>query len=84
MDIYVTYYNNPKNATAEYQKRKGTWYKRKKDSNDPWTKVETKYNKYLNDTFKVKLYSNVRPLYRFGIPAVALLGSYLIYRRFAK
>ena len=84
MDFYVTYFNNPKNTSAEYQKRGNVWYKRKKDSKEPWSKVESKYNKYLNETFKVKMLSNVRPIFRFGIPLVVIASSLLIYKRFAK
>ncbi len=39
MDMYVTYESNPKNPSAEYQKRGKTWYKRKKGSSDAWVKV---------------------------------------------
>jgi hypothetical protein len=84
MSIYKTYDNNPANVNSEYQKRGKIWYKRKKGSTDSWTKVETKYFDYLNTTFGVKMFNNLKPLYRFGIPVVAVIGSYLIYKRFAK
>jgi len=84
MSIYVTYDNNPKNTGAEYQKRGSVWYKRAKGSTDTWVKVESTYNKYLNDTFNVKLFNNVKPLYRFGIPVAVVLGAYLVYKRFSK
>jgi hypothetical protein len=84
MGIYVTYDSNPKNPNAEYQKRGKIWYKRNKGSKDAWVKVESTYNKYLDETFGVRLFNNVKPLYRFGIPVAVGLGAYLVYKRFAK
>lgn len=47
MTIYKTLYSSD-NKAAEYQKRGKTWYKRKKGSDDSWTKVEEKYFNNLN------------------------------------
>jgi len=84
MGMYVTYTSNPKNPNAEYQKRGKVWFKRAKGSNDAWSKVETTYNKFLDETFNVRLFNNIKPLYRFGIPVAVGLGAYLVYKRFAK
>jgi hypothetical protein len=51
MTIYQTLYISD-NPAAEYQKRGKTWFKRKKGSDEPWKKVESKYYANLNSKYK--------------------------------
>jgi hypothetical protein len=69
----------PDNPDAEYQRRKGVWYKRKKNSKGEW---------YLVTKDKVgiieRYFENRKPLYFYNdkllITSVALLGlTYFIY-----
>lgn len=84
MNIYETYRGNPSNPDYEYQKRGKVWYKRRSGSQDQWSSVEKQYNDYLDRTFKVKMLNNIKPLYRFGVPVVAVVVAYYVYKKVLK
>jgi hypothetical protein len=84
MNIYETYQGNPSNKDYEYQKRGKVWYKRRIGSKDSWSSVESQYNDYLDRTFKVKMFNNIKPLYRFGIPLAGIVVAYYVYKKVLK
>lgn len=69
--IYKTLYSTD-NKAAEYQRRGKTWYKRKKDSDDKWVKVEEKYYDNLNK-------QNSGFLFNYTIGAKIIAASLLAF-----
>jgi hypothetical protein len=73
MTIYKTLYNAD-NTAAEYQKRGKDWFKRKKGSEEPWKKVESKYYANLNAQYKKSGF-----LYNYTTASKIIAGTLLAF-----
>ena len=54
LPIFYKKLSYPDNPNAEYQRRKGVWYKRKKGSNEQWYRVQDDQVKWLNSYYEKK------------------------------
>ena len=79
--LYKTLYLNA-NPNAEYQRRKGTWFKRAIGSKEMWRKVDRNGQNVLNNVYAGKnalfFYSNTALL--LGASAIGLV-AFMYYRK---
>lgn len=69
--IYKTLYYKG-NPNAEYQYRKGVWYKRRRGSNNPWIPLDSSGQKLLQDEY------GKRPMIFFYDTTTILLGGAIL------
>ena len=82
--IYKTLGNFEGNTAAEYQRRNGVWYKRKKGDKTDFYPVNEDGQGILNNYYKDK-----SPLYFYNMPVLAVggvvvaIGLFWVYRKAA-
>jgi len=82
MNFFYKTLNYQSNPNAEYQRRKGVWYKRKKDSRDEWYIVPKEQSQWLEKHFESR-----KPIYFYnsklflGSAALLVLGYYIYLKR---
>ena len=81
--VYKTLYFSG-NPNAEYQKRSGKWYKRKKSSTDNWELVDKQHWASLEKENKQGILFNITSPVKI-IAVVGVVGlSYYFYKRYLK
>jgi hypothetical protein len=81
--LYRTLYFKD-NPDAEYQYRGiGRWYKRKKDSNQEWYKVDREQQKYLQSYFKDSgRFFNYSTTAKLGALLIVGVVSYYVIKKY--